>query len=133
MKKNALPDSFKKRKLLFESKTIPEQLIALGQRYMEADRLNEASEFFRKAAYKEGLEDLKALAQRKGDSFLYHCITRQSVQDEAWRQGWKEVGRQAMALQKYSHAVCAFQKAENKEALKKAEEALKEVLTRDQT
>ena len=133
MKKDALPDSFKKRKLLFDSKSTPEQLISFGERYLQADRLCEASEFFRKASYKEGLDHLKGLAQQKGDSFLYESVTRQAAQDEACRQGWEEIGRQAMGLGKYSHAVRAFQKAENKEALKKAEEALKEVLTRDQT
>ncbi len=132
MKKSTLPDSFKKRKLLFDGKTTPEQLISYGEMYLQEGRYCEASEFFRKASYPEGQERLRAIAQKEGDSFLYEIATKDSEQDKACLQGWEEVGKQAMGLKKFSHAVRAFQKADNPEALKKAEEALKEVLARDQ-
>ena len=132
MKKTTIIDSFKKRKLLFDDKTTPEQLISYGECYIEEGRYYEASEFFHKASYSEGLVRLKEKAKQEGDSFLFAAISRQMDQKDKDPKGWEEVGTQAMGQKKYSHAIRAFRETDNKEALKKAEEALKEVLSCDQ-
>lgn len=132
MKKTSLPDSQQKRKLLFDKNASPERLIACGELYLEAGRVSEAAELFSRAAHQEGLARLRALAVEQGDSFLYRVASKGSPDGDS-RQAWEALGKKAMEREKYSHAVRAFRKAENEELLKAAEEALKEVLSIDQT
>ncbi len=130
MKKNVLPNSHQKRKLLFDKKTPSERLISYGEMYLQEGRLNEAAELFAKASYQEGMARLRALAIEQGDSFLYGVASR-GLEEANNREAWEALGTKAMELKKYSHAVRAFQKAENEEALKAAEEALREVVSGD--
>ena len=131
MKKNALPNSQQKRKLLFDQKAPSERLISYGEMYFNEGRLNEAAELFARASYQEGMARLRALAIEQGDSFLYGVASRGSEEGDS-REAWEALGNKAMELKKFSHAVRAFQKAENEELLKAAEEALREVVSGDQ-
>jgi hypothetical protein len=130
MKKNALPNSLQKRKLLFDKKTPPERIISYGEMFLREGRLNEAAELFSLAAHEEGLEEIKALAVEKGDSFLYGVASKGSPEGGK-PEVWETLGKRAMDLKKYTHAVRAFRTAENAELLKEAEEALKEVVSVD--
>jgi hypothetical protein len=130
MKKNALPNSQQKRKLLFDKNIPAERIISCGERYLDAGRLSEAAELFVRASHEEGLARLRDLAVEQGDSFLYSVASKGSQQGDN-TEAWETLGNKAMDLQKYSHAVRAFRKAENEEALQAAEEALKEVVSVD--
>ncbi len=131
MRKRKLPDSREKRKLLFNPKTPKERLVAFGEAFLEAGRFTEAYEFFRKASHDEGLDALKALAVEQGDSFLYGLVAKATGDGEN-REAWTRLGRKAMELKKFSHAVRAFRNADETELLKQAEEALREVFSIDQ-
>ena len=134
MKKDTLPNSFQKRKILFDKKPLPEQLITYGECFLEAGHLHEAAEFFLKASHKEGLNRLKGLAKEQGDSFLFEVVTRKAGSAAGdLKQEWEEVGNTAMGLKKYSHALRAFTRAGNESAKKQAQEALEEVFTLEQT
>jgi hypothetical protein len=130
MKKNALPNSLQKRKLLFDQKTPRERIISYGEMFLGEERLNEAAELFVRAEHGEGLEKIRALAMERGDSFLYSVAAKGSP-DGGKQQDWETLGKKAMELKKFSHAVRAFKKAENGELLRAAEEALKEVVSVD--
>jgi tetratricopeptide (TPR) repeat protein len=130
MKKNALPDSQQKRKLLFDKNIPSERLISCGELYLREGRLNETAELFARASHKEGLAQLRALAVEQGDSFLYGVASKGSEEGDN-REAWETLGKKAMALEKYSHAIRAFRKSENAEALEAAAEALKEVVSVD--
>ena len=130
MKKNALLDSQQKRKLLFEKNIPLERLISCGELYLREGRLNEAAELFARASHEEGLAQLRALAVEQGDSFLYSVASKGSKEGDD-RETWEILGKKAMELEKFSHAIRAFQKSGNEEALKAAEEALKEVVSVD--
>jgi tetratricopeptide (TPR) repeat protein len=129
-KKDSLPDSHKKRGLLFDKKTSPERQIFYGEMFLLDGRLPEAAELFAKASHREGLDQLAKLAIEQGDSFLYSVVTRGSEDGDS-PEAWMALGKKAMEFEKYSHAVRAFRLAGDEEALKAAEEALKEVLARD--
>jgi hypothetical protein len=132
MKKIALPNSQQKRKLLFDKKIPRERIISYGEMYLQEERLNEAAELFARASYVEGMDRLKALAVEQGDSLLYEVACRGSESgDQGAPQAWEALGQKAMELNKYTHAVRAFRKAENQELLKAAEEALREVVSVD--
>jgi hypothetical protein len=130
MKKNALLDSQQKRKLLFDKNIPSERLISCGELYLREGRLNEAAELFARASHAEGLAQLRALAVEQGDSFLYSVASKGSEAGDD-RDAWETLGNKAMELAKYSHAIRAFQKSENEEALKAAAEAFKEVVSVD--
>jgi len=130
MKKNALPNSQQKRKLLFDKRFPRERIISYGDLFLREGRLNDAAELFVKASHKEGLEHLKELAIEEGDSFLYEVASKGSGEGGG-PKGWETLGRNAMERGKFSHAVRAFRKGENADLLKAAEEALKEVVSVD--
>jgi hypothetical protein len=132
MKKNALPDSLQKRKLIFDQKTPRERIIGYGEVFLDEERLNEAAELFLRAEHAEGLEQIRALAIERGDSFLYRVAAKGSP-DGGKPEDWEVLGKKAMERKKFSHAVRAFKNAENAELLKAAEEALKEVVSVDET
>ena len=132
MKKNALPDSLQKRKLLFDKKVPRERIISYGEMFLREGRLNEAAELFIRAAHVEGMEQIRALAIAQGDSFLYSVAAKGSPDGDK-REDWEILGKKAMELKKFSNALRAFKEAENAELLKAAEEALKEVVSVDQT
>ncbi len=130
MKKNALPNSQQKRKLLFDNNIPSERIISCGEFYLREGRLNEAAELFVRASYEEGLAQLRALAIEQGDSFLYGVASKGSPEGDS-REAWESLGKKAMELEQYSHAVRAFQKSENEESLKAAEESFMEVVSVD--
>lgn len=130
MKKNVLPNSLQKRKFLFDQKISSERIVSCGEMYFREGRLNEAAELFVRASYQEGMAQLRALAIEQGDSFLYDVASRGSQEGDS-REAWEALGNKAMELKKYSYAVRAFQKAENEESRKAAEEALREVVSCD--
>ena len=130
MKKNALLNSRQKRKLLFDKNATPERIISCGESFLREGRLSEAAELFSRASYEEGLAQLRALAMEQGDSFLYGVASKRSKEGNS-KEAWETLGKKAMELRKYSHAVRAFRQAENEASLKAAEEALQEVVSID--
>ena len=130
MKKNALPNSRQKRKLLFDKNIPSERLISCGELYLREGRLNEAAELFARASHEEGMARLRALAVEQGDSFLYGVASKGSEKRDD-PDAWETLGKKAMELEKYSYAIRAFRRSGNEEALKAAEEALKEVVSVD--
>ena len=130
MKKNALPNSQQKRKLLFDKNIPSQRLVSCGELYLREGRLNEAAELFARASHEEGLAQIRDLAVEQGDSFLYGVASKGSEEGNN-REAWETLGKKAMELEKYSHAIRAFRKSQNQEALEVAEEALKEVVSVD--
>ena len=124
MKKDSLPNSFKKNRLLHDRKISDESLIEYGELFFESGRLIDAANFFNKVSFQEGLDRLKKVAVEQGDSFLFQNVLRSSHEKEV-KVEWEALGNKAMELKKYSHAIPAFQAAGNEESQKKAEEALK--------
>lgn len=114
---------------MFHDPNVPrEALISHGERYLEADRVIDAAEFFRKAEHREGLEQVRKIALDQGDSFLFKMVVG-GVPGEGTREEWETLGNQAMALEKYAHAARAFTAAENEEGRKRAEEGLEKLRT----
>lgn len=133
MKKSDLPNSKQKRRLLYDKKVPRERLIASGELFLRAGRLHEAAELFARADHREGLEQLRSLAIDEGDSFLYRVASKGSADGGRAAEMWVALGKKAMELKKYTHAVRAFREAGNADLLKAAEEALKEVVSVDKT
>lgn len=123
MKKDGLPNSYKKQSLIHDEKMKAEALVSWGERYLEADRVFDAAAFFQKAGHQEGLDHLKRIAQEQGDAFLFKVVV-QGAPGKGTRDEWEALGHRAMELEKFSHAVNAFLAAGNEDARKRAEDEL---------
>ncbi len=131
MKQKPLPDSHEKRKLLYDKKLTPQELGAVGERFLEAGRVYEAAEFFRKGSYRPGWARLRSLAVEQGDSTLLELALKGDPVGDPGPQ-WQALARRAIELGKFSHAARAFRKAGDEDGAKGAEELLKEVFGREQ-
>jgi len=132
MGKASLPDGEKKRRLLYDKRLSPDELVRFGDMYFKEARYVEAAEFYRKAAHADGMERLRSLAKDEGDSFLFELATKGSSDGQAQRD-WEELGKKALTLKKYSHAVRAFRKAGSVSLLEEAELAFKGAVHRGKT
>jgi len=126
MKKKNLPRSDKKHRMFHDPNVSPESLIAQGELYLEAERVMDAAEFFRKADHREGLEQLRKIALDQGDSFLFKMVVG-GVPGKGTREEWQLLGSRALELGKYAHAVRGYTAAENEEGRKRAEEGLEKM------
>ena len=113
----------KKRDLLSSGKADKSELIKLGERYLQEDRLSDTIDFFEKAEYFEGLTQLKEQCVAKGDYFLFQRlanILRESPSSEEWIQ----LGDKALHLGKLLFARSAYQQAESPEKVAQVEKLL---------
>jgi len=120
MKKRSLPNSKKKRSILYDKKMRAEERIQYGDMFFNEARYVEAAEFYRKASFAEGMERLRVIAKEEGDSFLFELASKGSEDGQDPRV-WEELGKRAFELKKYSHAIRAFRKAGNTALLEQAE------------
>lgn len=128
MKQKPLPSSRKRRALLYDKKISREELIRYGDAFFDHGRYVEAAEFYGKARHPEGMDRIRALAKETGDTFLLEIACKDpSCPDGGDPTVWEEVGRKALELQKYSHAVRAFRKAGNETLLEEAQRLFKGV------
>lgn len=72
----SLPTTLEKREYLYGKGAPKDTLISLGDRYIEAGRLEDAALFFNRAEDTGRLEDLFREAVSSGDYFLYVHVAR---------------------------------------------------------
>ena len=66
-----IPDSLKKKEMVYGGKTPPEELISAGKDFLSAGRLAEALDLFAAAGDVDGIKKISAQAVSDGDYFLY--------------------------------------------------------------
>jgi len=104
-----VPDSLKKRQLLNEKEINPQLCREYGEKFLALGFLEDALEFFKRANYEPGLEEIKAQALESGDAYL--MVRLGTHPPETWRQ----VAEQALKLGKIHFARRAFAKAGDQE------------------
>ncbi len=109
-----LPDYKQKQKILYIDSTPASTLTSMGERYLEANRISDAIEFFQKAAYREGLEIILAMAVESGDVMDFQQVLK-ALGREATKEEWNRVGERAAALKKYAFALQAFEISGNEQ------------------
>lgn len=112
MKKTAIPDYREKQHLLYAARASERDIIALGDRYREADRIADAFECYQRANHRAGLETIRALAEAAGDVMLYQQALK-ALNQTAAPQDWDGIGERAFASGKYLFSLYAFEKSEN--------------------
>lgn len=112
MKKTTIPDYREKQHLLYAARASERDIIALGDRYREADRIADAFECYQRATHRAGLETIREWAEAAGDVMLYQQALK-ALNQAASPQDWDRIGQQALTLGKYGFSLYAFAKSEN--------------------
>ena len=112
-----LPGFLKKKKLLDDPNLSAAECRKYGGLFLEAGWVADALDFFLKGNVPEGLEQLQALALDTGDAFLLERLLQ--AQGREAPDLWEQVAVRATALQKYTLAQWAAQRA-GKDVLAKA-------------
>jgi len=113
----------KKRDLLNSDNAIPSKLVDLGKLYLQEDRLSDAIDFFEKAKYREGLEELRKRCLEEGDYFLYQRFLR-VMEVSPGSEDWVRLGDAALNRGKLYFARSAYQQANHKEKLEQVEQLI---------
>jgi tetratricopeptide (TPR) repeat protein len=123
-----LPDYREKQRILYINKRFDKDLIALGDRYLEAGRLSDAADFYQKANYLSGLGKIKEMAEAAGDIMIYHHVLKAIKQNVA-DDDWSRIGQRALEVKKYTFALHAFNKSNNSD---KIDQVRKMMISEDQ-
>jgi hypothetical protein len=106
---NNLP-SFLKKKKLFDNANLPAaECRKYGDLFLEAGWLTDALEFFIKGNISEGIQKIEALALDSGDAFLLERLLQ--VQARPASELWEQVAVRAAALEKFTMAQWAGERA----------------------
>jgi hypothetical protein len=107
--KNLL-SSLEKRDLLNQSAVSADQLQMWGSRYEEEGFVNDAIDFYERADFKSGLENLISRAMEDGDAFLFGRILK-ALGREAEPLQWIALAKKATELGKTAFAREAYKKS----------------------
>jgi len=124
MKEDILPDYRKKQLLLYAEKRTNGELIAAGDRFLEAGKISDAIEFYQKACHTAGLEKISAAARQMGDVMLLLQASK-ALSTIPSPEEWQAIGQAAKSLRKYSFALLAFEKGGHEQLLQETREIVK--------
>ncbi len=127
-----LPDSLKRRDILYGQNTPAEVLREYGDLYLHEGKPNDAVEFFGQASYKEGLQRTRRMAMEEGDLFLFSRAT-EFLQEEVPAGDWRKLGRKALEKGKYLFALKCFEKIGDREGIHETREKLGEQIQDEET
>ena len=113
----------KKRDLLNSDKLDGSRLAALGEAYLQENRLSDAIDFFAKAEHLEGLNSLKDRCISEGDFFLFNRLIKILGESPA-SEGWTRLGDSAVAHGKLHFARSAYRQANQPEKVAQVERLL---------
>ncbi len=131
MARRKLLSCLKKRDLLNSDNTESSKLLDLGKLYLQEDRLSDAIDFFEKAKYWEGLDQLKERCLEEGDCFLYERLVK--IMELTPEPGdWIKLGDAALSNGKLYLARSAYQQGNHKEKIAQVEQLLGDLDKGDQ-
>jgi len=113
-KRNRLPGFSEKRKILFSPKTTPEKMRRTGELFMEAERYDDALEFFSRTDAEDLVRRIAAIAMDAGNTPLYMRAKR-VLKEEITEREWTDLARNAEKAGMYSGAYLAHLKAGHQE------------------
>ena len=107
---NELPGFRNKRKTLFGSKTSPQQMLETGREFMQAERFDDALEFFSRAQATQEVKQIAGLAAERGDTALF-LRAKVALKEEPTEEELETIARNAEAAGRRSMALTAYLKA----------------------
>jgi hypothetical protein len=120
-----LPDSLKRRDILYGKDTPEAVLREYGELYLREGKPNDAVEFFGQACYKEGLRRICQMGMEEGDFFLF-SRAHEFLQEDIPPADWRKLGKKALEKGKYLFALKCFEKVGDREGIADARRELEE-------
>ncbi len=103
-----------KRRLLNSREPDRESLVAYGNFYLDKGLITDATEFFEKAGFEEGLREIRTISLSEGDVFIFRKVNK-ILKISGSKEDWNTLGERALKLGKIHYALTAFEAADNKE------------------
>ena len=119
MAKSELPDPQAKREMLHGEK--PVECQKYGDMFFEAQRYNDAIDFYARDGLKDGLRRVKDVALESGDYFLLKRISN-LLPDEVGEQDWEKLAISAESHGKLNFAIWAKKEYKKQGALEEVHE-----------
>jgi len=116
-KSQELPDFQGKRKTLFGARTSPEQMRATGKRFMEAERFDDALEFFARTQAEDDVKEIVRIAIERGDMPLF-LRAKLVLKEKPTGDEFAALARRAEETGRLSMAALAHLKAGNEQRAK---------------
>jgi len=113
-KKQDLPGFYEKRKILFGAKTTPEKMRQTGKLFMDAERYDDALEFFQRVEADELTREIARVAMEGGNVPLY-MRAKKVLGEQISEQEWSRLAANAEKAGVYSGARMAHLKAGHEE------------------
>lgn len=87
-KDDELPGFYEKRKILFNEKTSEEKMRETGRQFFEAERYDDALEFFARSEAPDLVKQIVEITLERGDTPLFlraKRVLKEKVSDEEWK------------------------------------------------
>ncbi len=113
-KKQDLPGFYGKRKILFGAKTSPDKMRQTGKLFMDAERYDDALEFFQRAEADDLTREIAQVAMERGNVPLY-MRAKKVLGERIDEQEWSRLAASAEKAGVHSSARVAHLKAGHEE------------------
>lgn len=133
-KNDELPGFYEKRKILFNEKTSDEKMRDAGRQFFEAERYDEALEFFARTEAPELVKEIASAALDQADTPLF-LRAKRVLNEKLTDEELQELARKALDAGCPSKAYVALKKSgkdEQAEQLKARTEGLREAEEEDE-
>ncbi len=120
-----LPDYRLKQKILYIDKTDTESLKKYGDLFLEAGNISDALDFYKKAKYFNGVENIRKISFDSGDVMIFEQAMK-ILSKEPSTAEWEQVGQKAISLKKYYFAKYALEKTGKQEEVNSLLKIMKE-------
>ena len=124
MSRIVIPDYQKKQRIINIDRTPAKDLVAYGDRCLEADRIFDALDFYQAAKHTPGLEKIRESAESSGDVMMFQQVMK-ALGVTITEDAWAGIGRRAVTLGKYAFGVYAFEKSGRDSLRDEAREIIK--------
>ena len=109
-----LPDYRLKQKILYIDNTDSETFKKYGDLFLEAGNISDALDFYNKAKYFNGIENIKGMSFDSGDVMIFERALK-IMNKEPSPAEWEKIGQKAISLKKYYFGKYALEKTGKQE------------------
>ena len=118
------PNFLERKQILFSPKTLREEAIRWGDRYMELQRLHDAVAFYGRAQHNDGLRLILGMAVESGDFLLFREAVGGMSPPVEEHKPLSRLAERAAELGRWHDARKAYERLGDEKGVRRAMEAL---------
>lgn len=103
-----------KQKILYIDNTDAETLKKYGDLFLEEGNISDAMDFYKKAKYFDGIEDIKNISFDSGDVMIFERAMK-ILNKEPSPDQWEKIGQRMILLKKYYFVKYALEKTRGRQ------------------